>query len=316
MTTKTRQALLARGLNSRSIDNVLAAGHTLSNLKLQSRETLQDLGLDTREIKAVYDGARPPIPFSAATKVLYDSKLMCCVCRNQSKPYVIHHLESWAKSKDHSENNLVVLCLDHHDLAHTTHQLSLSLTPNRLRALKAKWLDSARYSDAKAVLGLAEIDDARWDYINIRRLFELATRLGIALTSHHGFQQLVDYGMVDPSGHLVPHERWPLIRPKHSLYDLGAGNVLYLYTSSVLDSVIRSLPLVDLTNRWTKSEITTLVEPSTWIALQTSFFFKNLSKEIEGRNQDRRGRKRRRGVKSNSASMHGRRHRRRRKEYS
>ena len=78
----------------------------------------------------------------------------------------MHHIEPWATSRSHAEENLVVLCLEHHDLAHTKKELSLGLKPAELRAAKKQWKMKAGLMDAAAVLGVAACDQGRWDYIN------------------------------------------------------------------------------------------------------------------------------------------------------
>ncbi|WP_066044497.1 HNH endonuclease signature motif containing protein [Bathymodiolus septemdierum thioautotrophic gill symbiont] len=67
--------------------------------------------------------ARPKIPKAIENRLLYESAYACVVC--QSDGCHIHHID-----QDHSnnkENNLVVLCIKHHDEAHTKRQLSKNL---------------------------------------------------------------------------------------------------------------------------------------------------------------------------------------------
>ena len=258
MSHKTRDALLARGVSTASTEAALVNGYTLKSLRQSCTQELVKLGFSRSEITAISRGARPPIPTVLVTKLLYTSKLTCCVCRDNSKPIVIHHIEPWSVSKDHSETNLVVLCLEHHGEAHTTRSLSMNLTSQRIRSLKQEWLAVALKSDARAILGLAEIEGGRWDYINTDRLIELASALNISLPDVTGFKQLRSYGMVDDDGLL--------------------------------------LPLVELTNRWTIGELDALITTDSWVAVQTTIYFKNQTNLLEGRNQIRRGFRRRRGI--------------------
>ncbi len=261
----------------------------------EKRLSFKKIGLSESEIQSLRN-ARPPIPQETVIKLLHESKRTCCVCRDSKRPVVIHHIIEWSSSHDHSESNLVVLCLDHHDAAHTKKALSLSLSPDQIRRHKAKWLDQVKYEDAKAILGLASVEGARWDYINHNRLFELATKIGVKLQKHKFFRELSIYGLVHSSGLLIPHNHWTVGTPKFYLYDVGEGMLLYTYTSSILESVLSSLPLIDLTNRWSKQEILSLVKPNTWLALQSAFYFKRLTQKDKGRNQNRRGLRHRSGI--------------------
>ncbi|MBK7095058.1 MAG: HNH endonuclease [Saprospiraceae bacterium] len=61
------------------------------------------------------------------------------MARETTRSIIIHHIEEWSVSKSNEESNLVVLCLMHHDEAHSTKQLSQNLTPERIKAAKDKW---------------------------------------------------------------------------------------------------------------------------------------------------------------------------------
>jgi hypothetical protein len=179
MATTTQRALLARGWSTDRADWAISSGYTITKLKQSTDKQLTDLGLSLLEIDSLRDGSRPPIPDEILIRVLHEVKRTCCICRDPAKAIVVHHIVEWSKSHDHSEDNLVVLCLDHHDAAHTRKALSLSLSANQVREHKSAWLGQVRNADGRAVLGLGRVEGARWDYINHQRLFELATKLGI-----------------------------------------------------------------------------------------------------------------------------------------
>jgi hypothetical protein len=69
-------------------------------------------------------------------KLLFESGWACCVCGKTSGGIIVHHIEKYSESHSHDEDNLVVLCLNHHGEAHTKRELELNLTPDRLRAFK------------------------------------------------------------------------------------------------------------------------------------------------------------------------------------
>lgn len=296
MSSRTEKALLARGLDSSTIQKILDQCLTLGRLKTLSQEELRKLGLLDDQIDLITSEARPPIPEKTVVKLLHDSRRTCCVCRDASKSIIIHHIKEWSKSHDHSEKNLAVLCLEHHNAAHTKQGLSLSLTAGQIRAHKRKWMEQVSSLDAHAILGLAKIEGARWDYVNHTRLFELALESAIRLKDLQFFEELLELGMVTKSGLISSPEAWSVGQPKFRLYDVYEGLYLYQYVKRVLENVLPSLKLVDLTNRWSRADISTLVRPGTWVSLQSAFYFKKLTDTYGGRNQTRRGRRRRGGI--------------------
>jgi hypothetical protein len=242
------------------IDKLSSEGLTIAKLKQCSDTRLLELGLDQSSIDEFRAEKRPPIPEDIVIRLLHESKRTCCVCRNPGRPIIIHHIDEWSSSHSHSEDNLVVLCLEHHDAAHTKKALSLSLTAGQVKEHKAKWLSTVRTEDSKAVLGLARVEGARWDFFNHLRLFELATHMKIDLRALNCFPQLLANGMVSESG------------------------------------LIASLPLIDLSNLWSKTRIEALITSGTWIALQAAFHFRRMNEAGKGRNQTRRALRRRNGI--------------------
>lgn len=67
--------------------------------------------------------------------------MTCCICRDKNQGVIVHHIEEYSVSRSHAEDNLVVLCLNHHGEAHTKREFQQNLTPERLRDFKQRWLD-------------------------------------------------------------------------------------------------------------------------------------------------------------------------------
>jgi hypothetical protein len=80
-------------------------------------------------------------------KLLFESRYTCCVCRDRSRKIIVHHIHKYSDSRSHAEDNLVVLCLNCHGEAHTTRELQLNLTPERLREHKKQWLEYVKQLD-------------------------------------------------------------------------------------------------------------------------------------------------------------------------
>src|SRR5690606_26802272 len=98
-------------------------GLTLAKLQLKQDQELELLGIDKERIKALRSGSRPEIPRAALIQVLLANRFTCCVCHDPDRSIVVHHIRPWSESHDHGESNLAVMCLEHHDKAHSVSSL-------------------------------------------------------------------------------------------------------------------------------------------------------------------------------------------------
>lgn len=147
----TLNALMERGFDSETANRLDKAGHTLSSLTILKEEELHDLNIKEEYIEIILRGKRPPIPSQTMNKLLFESGYTCCVCRHRSGGIIVHHIRKYSESRSHAEDNLVVLCLNHHGEAHTTRELDLNLTQDRLRQFKKLWLERVKQSDREAL---------------------------------------------------------------------------------------------------------------------------------------------------------------------
>jgi hypothetical protein len=136
MGQKTFNALMERGFDSERANRLEKAGYTLSSLTTLDENELISLNIPEELIDIIRDEKRPPIPSETMNKLLFESGWACCVCGKTSGGIIVHHIEKYSESHSHDEDNLVVLCLNHHGEAHTKRELSINLTPDRLRAFK------------------------------------------------------------------------------------------------------------------------------------------------------------------------------------
>ena len=56
-----------------------------------------------------------------------------------TKEIIVHHIREWTESYDHSVANLAVLCLDHHDKAHSKSSISRNLDGRTVTEFKQAW---------------------------------------------------------------------------------------------------------------------------------------------------------------------------------
>ncbi|MDB5269734.1 MAG: endonuclease [Hymenobacter sp.] len=272
----TYNALLARGIDSQKSNELISSGYTLSSLKQLTQDKLEALGIPAHAVKVILDENRPPIPKETVIQLLYESKKTCCVCRDSNRSIIIHHIDEWNQSRSHEESNLVVLCLHHHDEAHTKKELSLNLTKDHLLKFKEKWVESVKTNDAKLILGLAN-DVSRWDYINQLRLFELMYELDIEYKDIKSFRNLFALDIVNRDGLITPISKWKVTqKPSYHICDFGDGMYLSHYLKIITERIIQKLPIIDITNKINITEVKSLVKPGKYITANLGFYFSDI----------------------------------------
>lgn len=271
---QTAKALVARGIASDKAIQLVNQGLTLTKLKQMSKSQLSALNLGDDFIKNIRSESRPPIDSATLDELLFESRFCCCVCRDPSKPIVIHHIEPWEKSRSHKKENLVVLCPNHHDEAHTKHNLTLSLTPERLRSIKEQWLQEVQMLDRDTICSLFDKNFACWDFFNLHRIFELSSQLDIDYDSIRTYPYLFSHGYVDGEGHITPVDRWPH-KPKQYWLDMMEGMYLSSYIRDIFLKMTPLLPFKILNFLWKRSTIRSLCRPGDFVVLQGAFYFKD-----------------------------------------
>lgn len=196
----TEKALLARGVDSELAASIRQRGYTLESLKLADDENLSALGLSQAQVESLRREPRPPIPMEDLTRVLFDNRWVCCVCRDASRPIIVHHIREWSESRDHAPANFVVLCSLHHGEAHTQRQLEQNLTAARIAQSKAMWEAQVRRDDAAAIQEGTVLQAETWFYFNHLRLYELAIELGVDVAAQPSLPVAFAAGVCRPDG--------------------------------------------------------------------------------------------------------------------
>lgn len=156
-------------IDSATADRLIENGFSVKGLKALSETALHALGLTQSQIENVIGAGRPPIPEDTLNTVLFNSKWTCCICRDPKKAVIVHHLSPWAQSRSHVVDNLVILCLEHHGEAHTTHQLTLNLTADRIKDARDRWYAVAEEFNHNEVEGLANLIAADHRLFSVHR---------------------------------------------------------------------------------------------------------------------------------------------------
>ncbi len=265
----TQKALIARGLDSEKAEELAKNGWTLTKLKSTNSADLEKAGLDNEFIEKLFKEARPPIPDDALMSVLFANRYQCCVCRDPKLPFIVHHIEEWAVSRSHDIQNLSVLCLHHHDEAHSRKTLSKNLDAKTLRGAKAKWEAEVKQFDTESILEAMRLDYSNWNYMNELRIFEIAKAQGIKFSEIRGFHQLVEEGIVEIDGLPIP------VDSENLLYKYQGSNIQkrYFYVSNIFAIVIQNLPIINVSNFLDKGSLKFAIAPGDFIFVQGKHVF-------------------------------------------
>lgn len=275
----TQKALMARGVDADRAAKLAEDGWTLNKLKLATKDELKTAGLDSRFTKSLFQEARPPIPIDTLVSVLFANRYQCCICRNPKLSVIVHHIEEWAESRLHDAENLAVLCLPHHDEAHSRKTLSRNLDAKTLRDAKGKWEARVKRFDAESILSAMRLEYSNWNFMNELRIFEIARAIGIELGRVFQLDQLAKSGIVQSDGLPVPVS-------DDSLFYMYQGPTIlarYFYVSEVLNLVIEKIPIINISDYLDKGVIGFALAPGDFIFVQGAHTFSPITQKKNGR---------------------------------
>lgn len=291
---RTEAALLTRGVDSVVAARLANEKWTVSKLKTKSLNELLTLGLQVDAAKNLRGEGRPPIPSSTLTSLLFKNKFQCCVCRDTMKGITVHHIDPWAKSRDHTESNLSVLCPDHHDKAHTVSTLTKNLDPNTLRAFKNEWEDRCAQTDAEAIVQASRLFHSAWLYFNHMRLIAVARDLNANFQRTTNFKALHKEGVVSELGY--PTEKLDSLS---YMYNTASGIALYQHFTSILQFVIKRLTIWNISDYLDRSILLSAITAGDFVFVQGAHTFASQAKKWRGRGDVVHGSRRANGVEVN-----------------
>ena len=280
----TKQALMSRGVNNVLAESLVKAGHKLKTLKTKSKLDLIALGFTEQQANELHKETRPPIPSGTLFKILHANKWSCCVCRQQSKPIVVYHIIPWAESRDHSEHNLAVICHDCHDDAHAKKNLSQNLTKKLLTKSKQEWEKTVLALDQRTIQKSSVLNGNCWYYFNHLRLLNLARDNGVEPKKISGHMMLHAQGYVDELGHPISQND-----EKNTLYNYGDGMYVYHYMENLINEVLGSIDVINISDFLDKAQIKALARPNDLIFIQGAHVFADGVNGLRGPGQIRKG---------------------------
>lgn len=290
---RTELSLITRGLDLQSAQRLRRAGWTLSSLQQKTDRQLSRLGIRPEQLGALRQRGRPGMPVERVVQILFANRFTCCVCRDRTRSIIIHHIVEWARTHDHSLPNLAVICLDCHDKAHTTHQLSRNLTPDVLKGLKDEWEAAVRSLDAEAILDASRQVSEAWLYFNHFRLFQLAESLSIPLKRNPGLAAAVSHGMAMHNGHLTDRRKGR----EFYMYEGGDGNALYNYMLWVFNEVLSRVSVFNASDLMDRTALRPKLAQGDFLYVQGRHTFRVDKRGADGAEQTRRGTRKANGVR-------------------
>lgn len=276
---QTEKALIARGVDSATAKNLRIGGWTMTKLKTSSKDELKAAGLSNEFIAKLFKEQRPPIPGDTLSKLLFDNRFQCCICRDPELPIIVHHIDEWAKSRSHAPGNLAVLCLKHHSDAHSKKELAQNLDPKTLTKLKEEWEAEVKRFDSESILEAMRLEYSHWNYINELRVFEIAKEVRVDPSVVRNFSALVAMGVAEADGLPAP------VTNENLFYKYEGPEILqrYFYTSEILNRVISKIPIVNVSDWLERGVLGFSLVPGDFIFVQGAHTFSPLTSKKSGR---------------------------------
>ena len=234
---------------------------------------------------------RATIPQAIRQDVLYCSALACAICQDRGRN--IHHIDK--NNSNNDPDNLALLCQTHHDDAHTQRELSLNLTPDRIRDLRDRWYQKVRKHRTKIAsrTGQMELshglssDSVTWGYINHSRLIQSVSQDFLHKTDPKMFKRLKRSRIMDDRGVLIqPMDVTASDSYVHStIYDWfnhADSMALHVFLSQVVDRFSEAVQPIHLDEyNWNRTFIKQMLSPGKFIFINRGQYFKTVRKSAE-----------------------------------
>ncbi|NMN37736.1 HNH endonuclease [Pedobacter sp. SG918] len=131
---KRLMSILSAGFNTELATKAVNKNYTYSKLQNSTKTDLKQDFYEHEVNEIIRLTKRQPIEESTMLQLIRDCDWKCCICWDvlKEEPVILHHIEEHSKTRDDSYENLVVLCLTHHALAHSKWEISRHPLPKAL----------------------------------------------------------------------------------------------------------------------------------------------------------------------------------------
>lgn len=253
MVTITLEGLLKKGFNEKQAQSILDTKLPFNTVKGKEDKWFIDTFDDEEIIKIVRANGRPQIPREIHNKLMYESNRCCCICKDSKSGVIIHHIVPWEESFSHAEENLVVLCNNHHAEAHVgltqgTTLLTDKLTPVKLREMKKRWIEEVKILKKNNVKRSIPSSSGYWFYFN-PNVWNLILSQNISIEKNKYYKNLLEANIIDKPGYF---SRAYMEEQKNDNIwksgNLAVGVNITLFYDSIIRKVIEDLEFVNLNN--------------------------------------------------------------------
>jgi hypothetical protein len=219
------EAFVQYGISSDLAQHAATGGLTITKARVLSLDDLKAkfslTSAEAREIKEAVQ--RKAIDRETLYTLLERSNYVCNICHGaKGTAFIVHHIESYAKTQDNDYRNLIVLCPNDHDLAHGS-GLTMSISAEELYRSKEKWEAQVEKANAAKAAQIVEVNESAIDYINIRRIEELCLYLFGKIPHTRATASLRSKGIIDQHG---------TFQQEYVRMHLSGGQYLFDYINS------------------------------------------------------------------------------------
>ena len=219
---------------------------------------------------------RISIPNVIKFELFYRCAKTCCVCQT-NRVHHIHHIDK--NPENNKIENLIGLCSNCHDEAHTKHELSRNLTQEQLLDLKTRWEAKVSNNSTKIMLPKNKtINNAAWTFINYDRIPYFLENYNIRFDRSR-FNNLLASNAIDRDG--IPQRLTkPKTIPYRTVYDYlpyELRHSLHHMYSDTINKLINKTKPINIEGTWSRSAIKALTPPGTICFLLRGFYFKKIS---------------------------------------
>ena len=138
-----KKNLMALGFPSGLVEKILQKGWSKTKIIEMSYKKLLEIFTEEEAKEISIKSKRKPIPSKIIDKFINECDWKCAICKDLKKiqPVIIHHIIPYSKSQNNNYSNLILLCIDHHNDAHSKSDLSGQFLPVKLlKSKKKEWI--------------------------------------------------------------------------------------------------------------------------------------------------------------------------------
>jgi len=206
-------------------------------------------------------------------KLFYNCARTCCVCKCQKNPIQIHHIDN--NPSNNIYENLIVLCSNCHDEAHTDHKLTNNLTTKELIHHKTLWEENIKKLSSHAMLPISISNCAMWTFINYEKIPRILKNIGLEFEKIE-FNNLLLKNVIDKNATPI-FQKASDDKKYITIYDrLEWDNATKLHNMymDAIDNLVEYINPLELGAIWSKIEIKNLVNTGDICFAIRGFHFK------------------------------------------